>query len=198
VIGCCLLDVIDLRPPPLPSEVGTRLRAAAHRISVEWTDEFGQANVGVFVPARHTDSRVARVIGGRLFPGVHQAAIVEIADDGHLLEWAVCPRDRGSPYAVRVRASLPASAASAPCEPIGGTCLAATIGISPAHRDGLETAYMEPEHRCAVPAVIEELDSAFIASFASAIAAPSYLMRDVPVTWRRAPALDANTIAVTT
>ncbi|MGH9189669.1 MAG: hypothetical protein ACRD0Q_06515 [Acidimicrobiales bacterium] len=113
---------------------------------------------------------------------------MEIAEDGHHLDWAVCPRDDVSTYAVRVRASIAASAEGAPCEPIGGTCLAAAIGVSPDHHGRLEAACMEPEHRRAAPVVIEQFDSAFIARFATAVPAPSYLMRDVKVTWTRGTA----------
>src|ERR671918_3138778 len=50
VVGCCLLDIADIRPAPLPRLLGTGLRAVAHRISVEWDDEFGATTVGVYVP----------------------------------------------------------------------------------------------------------------------------------------------------
>ena len=70
VVGCCLLDIAAVRPAPVPATLGSRLRAAAHRISVEWDDECGLTEVGVYVPTRHTDSRTAILAGGRRFPGV--------------------------------------------------------------------------------------------------------------------------------
>src|SRR2546422_10990160 len=78
VVGCCLLDIDSIRPASLPGIVGTRLRAAAHRISVEWEDEMGATTIGVYVPIRHTDSRAARVLGGRWFPGVHRRASIAL------------------------------------------------------------------------------------------------------------------------
>ena len=39
VVGCCLLDVVRLRPAGLPAVAGIGMRAAAHRISAEWDDE---------------------------------------------------------------------------------------------------------------------------------------------------------------
>src|SRR3954452_11966124 len=54
VVGCCLLDIAAIRPAPLPAVVGMSLRAAAHRISVEWDDSVGGTSVGVYVPLRLT------------------------------------------------------------------------------------------------------------------------------------------------
>jgi len=31
IVGCCLLDITDIRPSPLPAMVGGSFRAAAHR-----------------------------------------------------------------------------------------------------------------------------------------------------------------------
>jgi hypothetical protein len=33
VVGCCLLQLDDVRPSPLPGRLGRSMRAAAHRIS---------------------------------------------------------------------------------------------------------------------------------------------------------------------
>jgi hypothetical protein len=192
VVGCCLLDIGAIRPASLPAGVGTRLRAAAHRVSVEWEDEVGATTVGVYVPVRHTDSRAARVLGGRWFPGVHRRAAIELTDDGRCLRWSVEPGDRATDYGVSVSASITSTStstsASARREPIAGACLSATMGLSPDHHGALEAARMEPDHRRALQVEIGDLDSAFIAGFATAQRAPSYLMRDVDVTWTKAPA----------
>jgi hypothetical protein len=191
VVGCCLLDIDNIRPAPLPATLGTRLRAAAHRISVEWDNELSATIVGVYVPMRHTGSRVARAMGGRWFPGVHARAAVELDDDRRRLRWSVEPRDRARGYSIRVSASIPPKAPSMPCEPIGGTCLNAVIGLSPDHHGGLEAARMEPDHRRAQLVEIDHLGSGFLAGFTTAQPAPAYLMRDVDVTWtqERAPRL---------
>ena len=44
---------------------------------------------------------------------------------------------------------------------------------------------MTPRHRHAQRVEVHHLDSAFVAGFASAVPAPSYMMRDVAVTWTR-------------
>jgi hypothetical protein len=189
VVGCCLLDIAQARPNGL-SVPGVRIRAAAHRIAVTWRDKDGDEIVGVWVPARLTDSRVARLAGGRVFPGVHRPASIHKTDDGERIAWHVAP---ASPvdFAVRVTA-VAASAEAEQCEGVGNTCLSALVGLSPGHDGHLEAARMAPSHRRAQLVEMEVLDSAFLASFASACPASSYLMRDVGVAWSidRAPALD--------
>jgi hypothetical protein len=183
VVGCCLLEIEGIRPARLPAVVGTTLRAAAHRISAEWEDGSDEAVVGVYVPVRHTDSRLAIVAGGRWFPGVHQRAQIDIAENAGTLRWETSPGDaRG--FGIRVTATIPsAHEASLACEPVGGTCLGANVGLSPDHHGVLEGARMEPDHRVARQVMIDEIDSAFLSSFSTTQAAPSYLLTDVGVTW---------------
>lgn len=185
VVGCCLLDIVSIRPARLPAMVGTSLRAAAHRISVEWDDDFGATTVGVYVPLRLTSSRAPIALGGRLCPGVHRRASVKLTEDGRRLGWWVEAGDEPGAYSVRVDASSRDGSPLAPCEPIGGTCLSAEIGLSPGHDGVLEAARMTTHRREAHDVEVHHLDSAFLAAFASATAAPSYLMREVDVTWTR-------------
>lgn len=186
VVGCCLLDIAAVRPAGLPAAAGLSLRAAAHRISVEWDDELGSTAVGVYVPLRLTGSRAAIALGGRLFPGVHGRAQVGLTHDGRRFSWTVEP-DRGpGAYRVRVDASARGGGLS-PCEPIGATCLGAETGLSPGHDGEIEAARMTTHRRDACLVEVHHLDSAFLAGFKSAKTAPCYLMRDVDVTWARAP-----------
>jgi hypothetical protein len=187
VVGCCLLSLEHVRPAGVPAALGARLRAAAHRISVEWDDEAG-TTVGVYVPVRHTDSVAARAIGGRGFPGVHRAAAIRIDDEDDRLRWSVDPRRGDDRFAVRVEASPVPGDDTMSCDPIGSTCLAASVGLSPDRRGVLEAARMEPDRRAAQPVEVLVLDSRFLAGFASARPAPSYLMHDVDVRWTRAEA----------
>ncbi len=64
VVGVCLLEIGAIRPAGVPAAVGTTVRAAAHRISVEWDSRSGASVTGVYVPVRHTDSRLAVVVAG--------------------------------------------------------------------------------------------------------------------------------------
>ena len=180
VVGCCLLAIGELRPSPLPPQMGVSMRAAAHRISAEWDRDGGGTEVGVYVPIRLTDSRLAVAAGGRVFPGVHRAAEVDLVEDAGSMSWNLANGD----CSIRVRATSHSDRAEDVCEPVGGTCIGANVGLSP-RRDGvLEGARMEPANRRARLVVIEDLESTFIGGFATATLAPSYLMQDVAVTWR--------------
>ncbi len=187
VAGCCMLDIHELRPFRLPPQVGVSIRAAAHRISVEWDRSDGGTEVGVYVPIRLTDSRLAVAAGGRLFPGVHRAAQVELVDDGASLSWLL---DDGDDCSIRVRATANADPPDEVREPVGGTCIGASVGLSPRHNGVLEGARMEPSSRQARLVTIEDLESTFVDGFATAVPAPSYLMQDVSVVWTSEPPLD--------
>lgn len=189
VVGCCLLEIERIRPANLPAAAGITLRAAAHRISVDWDDGSGTPSVGVYVPLRHTDSRLAVALGGRWFPGVHRRASIDISDTPTELRWLVGSIDGPDRFGIRVAASLPrAQPQSVVCDPVGGTCVGATVGLSPDHDGVLEGARMALDHRFAQEVTIADLDSTFIAGFSTAAPAPAYLMRDVDVTWISAPA----------
>jgi len=188
VVGCCLLELEQLRPAWLPAGVGTAMRAAAHRLSVEWDDADGHTIVGVFVPMRHSDSRLAVALGGRRFPGAHRRADSTIATGDGALRWQVAPHDRAG-LGIRVTATTAGGGVPTdPAEIVGRTCLTTDLGLSVDHRGQVEGARMTPDHRRATPVTIEALDAAFLRGFATARPAPSYLMRDVGVTWTVAPA----------
>lgn len=172
-----------IRLDPLTVKVSTSLRAAAHRIAVEWDDDAGATTVGLYVPLRLTGSRAATALGGRVFPGVHRRASIQLADDGRRVEWSV---EAGGSYSVCVDASARDAAPPAVCEPIGATCVGAEYGLSPGHGGALEADRMTPSHRQAQPVDVDHLESAFLASFSSAVPVPSYLVRDADVTWSRA------------
>ena len=73
VAGICLIRLTRMRPAFLPLDVGVTSENAAHRIAVEWDAE-GRCEEGVFIPRRDTSSRINRLVGGRLFPGIHHPA----------------------------------------------------------------------------------------------------------------------------
>jgi hypothetical protein len=188
VIGCCLLEIADIRPAGLPAAVGINLRAAAHRLSVEWDDEAGRTIVGVYVPVRLTDSRLAVTVGGRLFPGVHRPAMIQVLDEPDRFTWRVDAPDARDPFGIRVAVGLPsASPVASPDDAVGQTCLAAAVGLSPDHHGIVEAVRMEPDHHLARAVEITDLRSDFVSSFATAVPAPAYLMENVKVRWTPAP-----------
>jgi hypothetical protein len=83
IAGVCLIRLTGLRPTGVPGIVGLTSENAAHRIAVEW-DDHGQIRTGVWIPQRHTSSRLSVALGGLAFSAVHSLATFEVddSDDG--------------------------------------------------------------------------------------------------------------------
>jgi hypothetical protein len=77
--GVCLIRLGHFRPQWFSPKIGHRSESAAHRIAVEW-DVPGGVRTGVYIPRRHSASRLAQLAGGRVFPGVHESANVRSAE----------------------------------------------------------------------------------------------------------------------
>ena len=81
--GICLIRLGGIHPAFLPALCGLTSENAAHRIAVEW-DEDGATREGVFIPRRDTNALLNRLVGGKIFPGVHHAAKFEVSEtDNH-------------------------------------------------------------------------------------------------------------------
>jgi hypothetical protein len=143
VVGVCLIRLEDVRPPGLPAFLGISSENAAHRVAVWWPDAGGRVEEGVYILRRDSGSRLNQLVGGRLFPGVHQAARFAVADSGGRIELEMVSRD--GRVAVRVAghdsAQFPASscfgslaAASAFFE---AGCKGYSAGRDPERSDGL-------------------------------------------------------------
>lgn len=103
LVGICLIRLEKVRPKGLPLPIGMSSENAAHRISVEWHDDQGTLQEGVFIPRRDTDSRWNSFAGGRLFPGVHHQAHFEVSDSGGSIELRVTSGE-GEPPLVDLQA----------------------------------------------------------------------------------------------
>jgi len=101
VAGVCLIELGAFRPAWLRPEIGHRSRNAAHRIAVQWDTPAG-TRTGVYIPRRHSASRLARAVGGRVFPGVHEHASVLFDDTGVDLSVTVDADDLRVRVATRV------------------------------------------------------------------------------------------------
>lgn len=85
IAGVCLIRLEGIRPRGFPSFTGISSENSAHRIAVEWEDNHGETQQGVFVPRRDTDSRMNALAGGRIFPGVHRLSKFTVDDrDGKI------------------------------------------------------------------------------------------------------------------
>ena len=182
VVGCCLLELEAVRPDPLPAVIGRSLRAAAHRISVEWDSPDGVV-VGVYVAIRHTDSRLAAIVGGRLVPGLHHRVPFETRFDGQRRAHRVGRAD--SPHFMDIEVELGGGGGveDPMAARMAATCLAATVGLSPGRSGGLDAIEMQLGHYDAREVRLERLVSPFIASFATAGDPGARLLSDVDVVW---------------
>ena len=65
-VSLCLIRLTAVRPPGAPAALGLTSENAAHRVAVAW-DSPDEVVTGVYVPRRDTSSRLASLVGGRLF-----------------------------------------------------------------------------------------------------------------------------------
>ncbi len=97
IAGICLIRLEEIRPRGFPGFVGIASENSAHRIAVEWTDDEGQFQEGVFVPRRDTDARLNAVAGGRIFPGVHHLSRFHVSDQEGDISIQVVTKNMDSP-----------------------------------------------------------------------------------------------------
>lgn len=196
VAGICLLRLGDLRPAWLAPRIGWGAENAAHRIAVEW-DAADGVRTGVYIPERHTASRLAALAGGRVFPGRHRLARFVSEESDERIRLTLESAE------TRVRAEVrPTDAWSSSLFPTlahaseffrGGS-----VGWSPALNgrslQGIRLATDAWSVSAAEPVSIE---SSFFDALpaGSAVLDDVLLMRDVAVTWNapgvRAPRLAA-------
>ena len=95
VIGVCLIRLEQLRVKGFPELVGISSENMAHRIAVRFPEK-GQMREGVFIWRRDTDQKLISLLGGRLFPGVHQSARFEVFETPGALRMQVETKDHAA------------------------------------------------------------------------------------------------------
>jgi hypothetical protein len=88
IVGVCLIRLEQLRPKGLPAQAGLSSENMAHRVAVHYPAN-GKMKPGVFIWRRATDQRLVQMLGGRLFPGVHDAARFSVREDGDSIDMDV-------------------------------------------------------------------------------------------------------------
>jgi hypothetical protein len=83
IVGVCLIGLERLRPKGIPGALGLSSENMAHRIAVRYPTRDGMHD-GVFIWRRETDQWLVTLLGGRLFPGVHNRAgfVIDEGRDG--------------------------------------------------------------------------------------------------------------------
>lgn len=108
IAGICLTRLAAIRPRVLPASFGVASENAAHRIAVEWGSG-PHTREGVYIPRRDSSSRLNRLLGGRLFPGMHHLAHFEVQESGDNYHVEMRSRDGATQVLVdgRVSSTLP-------------------------------------------------------------------------------------------
>ena len=89
--GICLIRLEEVRAKGLPKFFGISSENCAHRFAVEWEDDAGRQCEGVYIPRRHTGSRLNALTGGRIFPGVHHFSRFTVCDENGRISLQVHP-----------------------------------------------------------------------------------------------------------
>lgn len=133
VAGICLIRLEQLRPRLMPAQVGASSENAAHRVAVVWDGPDGEPREGVYVERRDTDSLLARLAGGRIFPGEHKRASFDVFDDGREVRLAMHSHDGRVAIRVEGRASaaLPATSIFGSLREASGYFERGSLGYSP-------------------------------------------------------------------
>lgn len=144
MVGICLIRLANVRPRGLPRAVGIGSENAAHRIAVEWDASDGTVREGVYVSRRDTSSRLNTLLGGRLFPGVHNHARFDVREDGRHLHVAMESDDGITRVSIdaTVADALPTSSVFSDVRAASAFFEAGSHGFSPGREagklDGLE------------------------------------------------------------
>lgn len=162
--GVCCLRLRNVRPRGVPAAFGIDSENAAHRFGVEWEDDDGERQAGVYVPRRDTSSRLVERFGSRTF-GRHGLADFEVtAGDGR---YGVSMRGRRDDTRIRVSGTvsddLPADSVFDAVPDAAGYHECGTRGYSPApdgSRFDCLAVTMDDWPVC--PLAVDEVEASFL------------------------------------
>ncbi|HUP86799.1 MAG TPA: DUF2071 domain-containing protein [Acidimicrobiales bacterium] len=201
VIGICFVRLGHLRPRGLPAGLGLRSESAAHRIAVERDTPDG-VKPAVYVLRRVTDSRLAVVAGGRLFPGVHSHGTFDVRETTDQLDIAFTTAD--GRHDASVSAQLTDALHSRLFASMGDISTffgSASVGWSPSRTtDALEGVELASEGWSMMPAMVQDARSSYFDDPqrfppGSTELDSAVLMRELPVSWRALSHDELNTDA---
>ncbi len=188
--GLCSIRLENVRPKALPALLGLASENVAHRIAVEWDDTDGLRE-GVFILRRETNSRLNKLLGGRVFPGVHQLARFDALETERRLKIDVTEADGRRLVRVAARTGEPWPVSSV----FGSLADASTFfqrgscGWSPDGRGGCEGLEVHIADWRAEPLFVERVESSFFDDHSRFPAGSiefdsALLMRGIPHEWR--------------
>jgi len=104
VAGTCLIRLEHLRPKGVPSSIGLSSENMAHRIAIRYRPSpRDELRDGVFIWRRQTDRAMVKLLGGRLFPGVHGRSSFDVRSDDEGLEYRVSSDESDANVSLSVR-----------------------------------------------------------------------------------------------
>jgi hypothetical protein len=197
VAGICLIRLGRVRPVGVPGAAGLTMESAAHRVAVCWDSADGAEGAagpvtGVYIPRRDTSSRLAALLGGRVFPGwQHLARFRADEDDGRFLIRADSRDGR-----VHIRAAGHCSGQITPgsvfarLDQASRFFACAPVGYAATPAEGVfDGVRLETEGWALHPVHLDQVSSSFFddqARFPRGTAVPdsAFLMSGLPATWR--------------
>lgn len=200
IAGICLIRLEQIRPQLVPAAFGFASENAAHRVAVVWRDDDGADREGVFIPIRHTASRLVLLLGGRLFPGVHNKASFAITDTPAEIKVAIHSEAGDMSVALQGTPAnaLPVDSAFPSLESASEFFRGGSVGYSPAREsDRLEGLKLVTPTWRVEPLAVSEVSSSWLEN-PSAFPPGSVefdcalVMRDVAHSWAAASPLYAD------
>ncbi|MBK8268607.1 MAG: DUF2071 domain-containing protein [Planctomycetes bacterium] len=191
IVGICLIRLRGLRPSLLPGGWGISVDSTAHRVAVEWS--IGSTmQTGVYIFRRDCASRFVRLLGGRVFPGVHSKASVNVIESDDQIQWDVKTRYGVGDLSIDVATNclMPLTSALGSLESAREFFAEGACGYSPrrsgGNLDGVKLCI--PDFRL-MPAQVNSLRSSFfenqlIFAGGSIEFDSAFLMRDIVHHWQ--------------
>jgi hypothetical protein len=161
--GICLIRLKELRPRWLSVPLGFTSENAAHRVAVEWSEN-GQTREGVFIPRRDTNSRLNRLAGSRLFPGVHHFARFDVQESPNRFKLDLRSEDGEARVRVmaRVTDAWPGGSVFFNLDEASAFFAAGSLGWSAGNRPGeLDGLELQSFGWRMEPLVVERVESSF-------------------------------------
>ena len=195
--GVCLIRLGAFRPQWFTPKFGHRSESAAHRIAVEW-DGPGGVRTGVFIPRRHSASRLAQLAGGRVFPGVHEPAVVKSVESSTHLDVTVDAAD------LHVDVNVDVVSPERFQSEVFSNLTAASeffrkdaVGWSPRRDRRLEALRLDTDAWRVEPGMATRVESSFFDALPAEAAAFDHIlvMRGVPVVWSNPAEINPDTNA---
>jgi hypothetical protein len=191
--GICLIRLHALRPGRLPAWCGLTSENAAHRIAVVWDADDGP-HEGVYIPRRDTNRRVNTVLGGRVFPGIHQHARFSVTETGPYYRVGLDSDDGVTHVLVagRIAPALPAGSIFPSLAAASAFFRTGALGYSPTHDPGrLAGLELHTATWSITPLAVDQVESSYFADLTrfplgSVAFDCALLMRDIVHEWHNA------------